>query len=213
MPYANIYWVKLKLELLNDKRFIFDLNDEQKWLFVGLLLLAGSTKNQVPADENYLKNRLNLSQTPEKVLENLTLICKVFPKTVHCNGVVKFKNFSKLHNPTKETHWNPDGTPKDSKNRVDKSRLDKIRTEYMGIKGWLETDLQPDDYGRLHKAIKTLLLKANDDGAVIEALHWIESVSAGKWEWTLETLVKKWQDYLAYSKMSSVEKKYMKKGR
>lgn len=211
MPYANIYWVKLKLELLNDKRFIFDLNDEQKWLFIGLILLAGNTKNSTPADENYLKNRLNLLQTPEKVRENLDFILKTFPKTVYSNGVIKFKNFSKLHNPLKDTLWKSNGTPKDSKNRVEKNRIERIREEYIKVAELNINDFTPNTFARTAKAITTLINKAGNDDLVITALHWIATEAAGKWSWTLETLVNKWPDFMKINNTPDILKKWGKK--
>ena len=59
--------VKAVTQILNDKRFIFDCDNDQKWLFLGLILLAGTTQNSVSSDENYLKNRLNLPENTQKI--------------------------------------------------------------------------------------------------------------------------------------------------
>lgn len=93
---------------------------------------------------------------------------------------------------------------------LDKNRIDKIRTEYILLKGFKETELKPDDYGRLHKGIRDLILKAGDDALVIDGLHWIETKSAGKWSWTLETLLKKWPDFLQENNKTPFERKWLK---
>lgn len=209
MPYSNIHWIKLKLELLNDKRFIFDCNNDQKWLFVGLLLLAANTKNSIADDENFLKNRLNLPETPQKIRENLIHLFTTFPKLISKNGVIKFKNFNKLHNPLgtpSDTQWNAKGTPMDA---VDKSRIDKIREEYNIIKGLDLKNYFPDDFARTAKAIKTLINKAgNKDELVLKALRWM---ATQRYEWTLETLVKKWADFMKVEELPEIERKWMKK--
>jgi len=194
MPYANIYWIKLKLETLNDKRFLFDLDDSQKLLFLGLLMLAGATKNSIPDDVNYLKNRLNLDENTEKIAQNLQKIYSVFPKTLCVNGHIKFKNFNELHNPT----GNSKGTPTELQrtHRVDKSRVDKIRHAYILFKRHSIGNYTSNDFARTGKAIVELINRAKDnDALVLEALEWI---SEQKFEWTLETLNKKWVDFMAY---------------
>lgn len=191
MPYANIHWVKLKLELLNDKRFIFDCDNDQKWLYIGLILLAGSTSNSTPNDENYLKNRLNITDSAPKIRENITFLLDTFPKLIDKNGSLKFKNFNRLHNRL----GNSNGTPKDAKNRVDKNRVDKIRTEYVRLKGWLGQTFDGSFYGRTGKAIGKLCVLTDQDSEIIDCLNW----ASKKWTdmWTLETCIKKWQDFQA----------------
>ncbi len=191
MPYAHIYWVKLKLELLNDKRFIFDCDSSQKWLFVGLILLAADTKNKVPSDENYLKNRLNLSETAQKVAENLHFILQKFPKIVSKDGYLKFKNFSKLHNPLKDTQRKPKGTT------MGRIEVDKILEVYIEEKGWKneikETpSLLSELYERNGKAIKKLWLavdkKTDLACKAIKTLGaWFREIDR---DWTLETVLK-----------------------
>ena len=191
MPYANIHWVKLKLELLNDKRFIFDCDNDQKWLYIGLILLAGSTSNSTPNDENYLKNRLNITDSAPKIRENITFLLDTFPKLIDKNGTLKFKNFNKLHNRL----GNSNGTPKDAKIRTDKNRVDKIRTEYIRLKGWLGQTFDRSFYGRTGKAIGKLCVLTDQDSEIIDCLNWTNK----KWTdmWTLETCIKKWQDFQA----------------
>lgn len=199
MPYVNIHWVKLKLELLNDKRFLFDLDDDQKLLFIGLLGLAGATKNEVPDDENFIKNRLNLRISAEKVRENIERVVGVFPKTMRKNGFISFKNFNKMHNKI----GNYFGTPLDiqsgsngnkEKSRVDKRRIDTVRRAYTATVGLDESTFVSADYGRLNSAAKKLIVRAEGkDDLVIEGLKWI---SKKNFSWTMETLLRLWPEFL-----------------
>lgn len=209
MPYTNIHWIKLKLELLNDKRFIFDCNNNQKWLYIGLLLLAATTKNNVSDDENYIKNRLNLPETSQKIREDLDHLLKVFPKMISKNKFIKFKNFNRLHNPLgnpMDNLWNSNGTPKELL-RIEKSRIEKIREEYIKIKGFCLKDFSSDDYARTGKAIKTLLIKAKgNNDLVIKSLQWANNQ---KWcDWTLETVIRRWPDFMKFKDTSKAIPEY-----
>ena len=208
MPYTNIHWIKLKLELLNDKRFIFDCNDNQKWLFIGLLLLAASTKNKTPSDENYLKNRLNLPDEPQKIAKNLKHLCMLFPKLINKNGFFIFKNFNTLHSNKgfpADFQRISEGTPKGA---IEKRRIEEIRGEYIKIKGWDIKSFTSDDYGRTAKAIKTLILKANNDELVIKGLIWCSNQS---WcDWTLETLIRRWPSFIKDKDTSPMYKQFAK---
>jgi len=91
--------------------------------------------------------------------------------------------------------------------KVPKGRIDKIRSKYITLKGYSHKDFTQDDYSRTGRAIKTLLTKADHkDHLVIEALGWVSGL--GYTEWTLETIVKKWPDFLKYSKRPELLKKY-----
>lgn len=191
MPYKNIVFVKLlwKELLHDDDRFIEKLNDEQKGLYLMLLLLAGATNNNIKDDENYLKRVLNLQNYNQNIRKNVDKICEVFSGLISRNGFLKFKNFKKIHNYLR----NADGTPKETQ-RIAKNRIDKIRIEYIKIKAFRLEDFSSDDFARTAKAIKSLLLKTNNDDLVIEGLRW---ASRQNWcDWTLETVNKKWPDFM-----------------
>jgi len=95
---------------------------------------------------------------------------------------------------------------------IDYNRLKDIRIEYTKAAGIEEGHLKSDDYGRIHKNIKALLLKADQkDDLVIAGIHWITEISAGKWSWTLETLLKKWPEFMKWNSMGEIERKYTKK--
>lgn len=196
MPYKNIHWIKLLFkDLLADPegRFIEQLNDDQKGLYLMLLLLAGFYQNQIPNDPGIFKRMLNLSQKSAEISQNLAEIFKIFnrtfPEKVASSKYIKFKNFNKLHNPIRTA----EGTPKSG---VEKRRVEEIREEYITLKGWNKEDLQPNDYARIHKGIKNLLLKTQGKADLaIAALGW--QAKQG-YEWTIETIVKKYADFRAF---------------
>ena len=140
-----------------------------------------------------------------KIRENLSFLLKTFPKLVSKNGIIKFKNFNKLHNRL----GNSSGTPEELQwdTQIRKEQIDKIRREYIEIKGFSLKDFSRDDFARTAKAIKILLCKAKkEDNLVSKGLKW-----AGRqdWcDWTLETLIKKWADFMKWYKMPEIEKKY-----
>lgn len=206
MPYTNITFVKIfwKELLHKDDRFVEQLNDEQKGLYLMLLVLAGATENNIKHDPNYLKRVLNLQENSQKVIKNLNKICEVFPKLISKNGYLKFKNFNKLHNYLR----NADGTPKESQ-RLAKNRIEKIRGEYIKIKGFRLEDFSSDDYARTAKAIKRLVLKSNNkDDLVIECIKWVSQM--GYCDWTLETCSKKWLDFMKFKDMPKAIPEYHK---
>ncbi len=194
MPYANIYYVKLKLELLNEKRFIFDLTPEQRYLYIGLLLLAGDTKNKIPDDENFLKNRLNLPNSTSEIRDNLELVIRLFRGIIRKNGYLKFKAFNKLHNQMKDSQRLSNDYPKVA---IDKVRLDKVRIEYIKAKGWDKEikenpSLETEIYKRCSRAAKSLLLACggDEDKACLAIRNMKEWFGGLKLEWTLETVCK-----------------------
>ena len=196
MPYANVVFVKLlwKELLLDDQRFS-NLSDDQKGLYLMLLLLAGATSNNIPSDENYIKRALNLSQSAEIVAENRDCLLSIFPKLIRKDGYLKFKKFKHLNNYIRQSKNKSDddemGSPK-----VEKNRIDKIREEYTSLKHLSLTDFDTSDYARTTKAIKILAIKpGGDDGLIIDGLKWCAKQN---WcDWTLETLIRRWADFKA----------------
>lgn len=98
MPYTNIVFVKLQMELLGDYRFTEMLNDQQKLLYLGLLMLAGDRKNEIPNKPAYIKRRLNLEATEDEVKKNLQAIGNAFPKILISGDTISFANWEKIHN-------------------------------------------------------------------------------------------------------------------
>lgn len=217
MPYKNIIFVKLlwKELLHEDDRFVERLDDSQKGLYLMLLLLAGATNNNIPNSEKYLKRVLNLHEKSEKITENLGVLLETFPKLTSKNGYLKFKNFSSLHNYVGKSQGVPKVLPRDvlDKNRIDKKRIDKIHRVYLAVKGWKEENLESRDYARNYKAIKALVSRAEKSGGgdelVVQSLEWM---SKQDYQWTLETVDKKWQDFLARGKVDAYKQLQEKYG-
>ena len=85
------------MELFEDHRFLIDLNDTQKGLYLMLLGLAGKTENRIRNDINFIKIRLNLTNIQES---DLLRINEVYPKFRLKEGHWGFENFEETHNYT-----------------------------------------------------------------------------------------------------------------
>lgn len=125
------------------------------------------------------------------ILGDLKLIC---PKSLK-EGDLFISNFKKRADEytTKvigiQSRQSPDNVV------LDKIRLDKIRIEYIKIKGLDINNFSTDDFGRTAKAIKTLVFKAKDnDDLVVKSLRWASQ--KGWCDWTLETIIRKWPDFM-----------------
>ncbi len=192
MPYTNIQWIKLEKRLLNDHRF-FLMSEKAQLYYVKVLLLCALTVNRVPRKYEVLRQLLRTECTESELNKIFDEIKNNFPKLLFHKDYYYIKGFKENHNyiAKKEFLGTSEGNPKDV---VDKTRLDKIRKEYIKIKGWDISSFTSDDFGRTAKAIKTLITKASSDEQVGQALVW---ASRQKWcDWTLETVIKKWQDFL-----------------
>jgi len=193
MPYTQIHWIKLEKRLLNDYRF-YTMSEQAQLFYIKLLLLSAETSNKIPKNPKILQTALRTNQNVEKIEQTIKEILTNFPKFKESNNFYSFKEWSKRHNyiAKKELQRNSQGTPKDA---LDKIRIDKIRKEYIREKNWGNVKLHPDDFSRTSKAIKALIIKAEgDDETVIDAIRWI---SGRGYEWTLETIIKKWADFMA----------------
>lgn len=125
MPYKNIHFVKVKMELLEDHRFLFQLNDRQKGLYLMLLALAGKTNNQIFNDIVFIKGRLNIKEVD---IDDLKKISEVYPKFRLLNDFWGFDNFDETHNQILSKDFGiSQGYPKDMQ-RMDKNRIDKNRS-------------------------------------------------------------------------------------
>ncbi len=57
--HRNIAWIKLHLQMLDNLDFWY-FEDWEKWLWVGLLMLAGKLRNRIPYNHDYIRNKLAL---------------------------------------------------------------------------------------------------------------------------------------------------------
>lgn len=88
--------------------------------------------------------------------------------------------------------------------KIKKEDIDKIREEYIKLKDWLEEDLISSDYARINKRIKDLLIKAKGNvDKVTKAIRWINT--RGYDDWTLETVIKKWGDFIKREKRQEAQ--------
>ena len=122
MPYTNIVFVKFKLKLLRDYRFTDLLNDSQKLLFFGLLVLGGECENKIPNDSKYVKRQLNLQGSEKQISEDILVIGSVFPKLHTNNGFISWENFEEIHN---YTIRDSQGTPKELQRVCQKKKKNK----------------------------------------------------------------------------------------
>ena len=82
----------------------------------------------------------------------------------------------------------------DNIDKIDKINIQKIREEYIRLKGFDPINLSSNDYSRMGRAIKTLLIRANGNtDLVMQGLQW---QAKQPYSWTLETLDKKWLDFM-----------------
>jgi hypothetical protein len=79
--------------------------------------------------------------------------------------------------------------------RPDNITLHNIRTKYIEIKGLRLQDFSSDDYQRTGRAINMLLAKASGNADLVKAaIDW--APKQGWCDWTLETIVKRWPDFM-----------------
>ena len=196
MPYKNVHYIKIMLELLDDKRFIKACNDEQKLLYILWLCMAGLTRNNAEKDFEWFKTRFNLTQNVSKISENTTFLLKTFSKMYERNGCVKFKNFKKIHNPIRQSQGNPKDSLGSAYNIIEYNRI--IR-EYIHVKGFPKDSLTDNDFLRFRAEIKILLTKAGGNGdTVIASIHW---ANKQKWrDWTLRAIINRWPDFMKHHK-------------
>lgn len=91
MPAKFVVWIKLYLSTLTDYKFS-QLDDNERWYFIGLLLLYPQCKNAIPYDRRWLGRRLKKDGT--EMGQELDKIIKLFRWRVK-NGKIYIRNFKK----------------------------------------------------------------------------------------------------------------------
>jgi len=117
--YSNrsILWIKLYINLLTDYK-ILQLTPFERWIFVGLLLVAGKNKNKIPFEINFIKISLTIPDTQEKELElaiNKLLDLELLASTVLATCL-----------------------PRREEKRKEENRKEKIATDVASVKKDLE---------------------------------------------------------------------------
>jgi len=125
VPYENIVFIKLKIELLDDRRWQDLCTERQQLLYVKLLLLAGRLENMIPNDPRYLCRELNFPRYPNELSKDIAHLATVFPKLSVDSEWIQFLNFNELHN-FRKSHkikiGNPGIVPEKEKRREDKEK-------------------------------------------------------------------------------------------
>ena len=87
---------------------------------------------------------------------------------------------------------------------LDKNRLDKITTHYIQLKGWKienNKDLLNDIYKRNVRPAKKLFNLLKNEAEVLKAMQWVAQTCQNKGlQWTLETVIKWYPDFLKYKR-------------
>lgn len=194
MPYKSIHWIKLEKRLLNDYRY-YSMPERARLMFVELLMVAAETGNLIPQDLGTLKTILRTTSSEKEIAECLKIIESKFPKFGKRKGFYVFKEWSTRTNQVYSTD-NPgisQGYPADMPGirRVD---IDKIREEYIRLKGYKLSDIPAQEHARYTKAIMALLKHTKGDSdIVVEGLQWMNTKN---WDWTIESLIKFWAEFL-----------------
>ncbi len=192
-----------------------ELNDSQKLDYLLLLLMAGLTHNQIPLNYGWIKARFGLFKTVPEITQNLDKIRSVYKKVIVRNKRLKFKNFKSLHNYIYKEKENSLGILKEfyksAPNKVNLFLLiSNVISYYIDLKEFNPTLIDLPERNRYGKRIKELLVKAKgDDNLVKEAIKWV--ADKDYIDWTLETVFKKWPDFMKEHSKPEILKEWGKK--
>ena len=113
------------------------------------------------------------------------------------NNLSKLNEIRSLHGQTKLKPKSDQSMPTNltnQPNQPNQPTLEEIRCLYEELKGWSKSKLPSYHYARSNKAIKQLMVLADKDKELVkDGLRWIAEQG---YEWTLETLDKKWPDFV-----------------
>lgn len=124
------------MELFEDDRFLIDLNDAQKGLYLMLLGLAGKTNNAIRNDIGFIKGRLNLKELKESDIERIS---KVYTKFKLIDNYWTFENFAEAHNYViGNTKGNPAEFQRSYKKENKKENKKKNKTEHCASRPTLD---------------------------------------------------------------------------
>lgn len=124
MPYTNIVFVKLFLDLVDeDDRFLFKLSDQQQLLYVKLLYLAGRTHNKIPKNFDFIKQKINYRFDAIQFNSDIEAIKSVFHKFIERADCYRFKKFEELHNRINDAKiGSSQGVPKEVQRGIPKEK-------------------------------------------------------------------------------------------
>lgn len=112
MPYANIVYVKLFLELFDkDDRFLYGLTERQQLLYIKLLYLAGRQDNKITKNSRSIIQKINYQADSASLLGDIKVIKNTFKKFKESKYYYTFLKFETLHN--FKIKGNSKGNPKE----------------------------------------------------------------------------------------------------
>ena len=124
MPYSNIIYIKLFLELFDsDDRFLYDLNDRQQLLYIKLLYLAGRQNNNISKNPQSIIQKINYQGTTQDLLGDIKTIKEVFHKFTESKYSYTFINFHEIHNFINK--GKSKGTPKELQSIIPEKEKEK----------------------------------------------------------------------------------------
>jgi len=199
------------LKLADDPRFTMGLNDSQKLDYLLFLLMAGLTHNEIPEDFEWFKSRFHLQKNTEEIKENVARIRSIFKKFKRHGGKLKFTNFKSLHNYVYKESDNDLSKIKEFYKNSEKPPniylvLSYIISFYINIKGYKENDIDISQRNRYGKRLKRLLVLAKGDKDLVTGcIEWVSK--QGYCEYTLETCINKFPDFLKWHNRPELLKK------
>jgi len=105
----HIIWIKLYIDVLQDYKFQ-QLEDNERWVFIGLILLAVKNDNKVPYDVHFITD--NICFRKKNNLKRIKKLCKTIKK-VEKLGLISVELLSECF----------------QADSLDKTREDKTREE------------------------------------------------------------------------------------
>jgi uncharacterized phage protein (TIGR02220 family) len=136
VPYSNIVWIKLYLELFDeDDRFLYQLTERQQLLYIKMLYLAGRQKNKISKNPESVIQKVNYKGSTGELLGDIKAIKNIFKKLKENKYYYTFTNFDTLHN--RVSNGTSQGTPKELQRVIpdkdkDKEEDKEVRTEVIG---------------------------------------------------------------------------------
>lgn len=186
------------VELAEDDRFTIDCNDNDKLIYLLLLLSAGITGNKIPNRPDWLQKRFNLTIKSGKngeISNSIQRLLQIFPKLYEQNfsgkSYLKLKKFEKYHNWIDGSSQGSAGQSQEQI-RIDKIRIDntmrpEIKIIYLfAYKKGVEEISQKAYINRNIRAARVLLSYPYEK--IEETMDWL--AKNADFKWTLETVAK-----------------------
>jgi len=91
---GHMVWLKLYVKLLHDVKFM-SLNESERWVFIGLMLLACSSENSIDYNPSFLEKILNTSKIGKSLttLKSINFIEILYKKSkqIHIDNINKIR--------------------------------------------------------------------------------------------------------------------------